>query len=150
MIVRMVWSLALLLASAAGVASAEVCVACVSPDVTYRCTIEKSEKLEKLPDGQRVVERICAKMLEKSGNHTKCDVSRTEAACPGDLKTIGIADVKDAIAAAASDGSSDSKVEGLLPGAYRMTAEGLKKTGEVIGGSVKTAWDCVASLFSAC
>lgn len=125
-------------------------MACVSPDVTYRCAVEKAEKLEQLPEGQRAVERICTTLLAKSGSHAKCAVNRETAACPGDLKTIGKSELKDAIAAASSNSNSDSKVEGLLPGAYRVTTEGLQKTGEAIGGGAKTAWDCVASLFSAC
>jgi hypothetical protein len=150
MIARVASSLALLFASTAMAAAAEVCVACVSPDITYRCAVEKAEKLEQLPEGQRVLERICTKMLAKSGSHAKCAVSREAPACTGDLKTIGVAELKDAIAAASINTNSDSKVEGLLPGAYRVTTEGLQKTGEAIGGGAKTAWDCVASLFSEC
>src|ERR1700754_4245205 len=102
MIVRVACSLALFLASPPLAAPTEVCVACASPDITYRCAVEKAEKLEQLPDSQRVVERICTKILEKSGSHAKCTVNREGPACNGDLKTIGVAELKDALAAASS------------------------------------------------
>jgi hypothetical protein len=150
MIVRLIGFTAFLIASVSAVAAAEVCVACAGPDVTYRCTVEKSEKIEQMPDAQRVLEQVCTKILAKTGSHAKCDVNRDKAECPGDPKVIGVAELKEALAISRESKTSDSKVEGLLPGAARVTTEGLQKTGEAIGGGAKTAWDCVTSLFSAC
>src|SRR5690242_4313583 len=63
MIVRLIGFMAFLIASVSAVAAAEVCVACAGPDVTYRCTVEKSEKIEQMPDAQRVLEQVCTKIL---------------------------------------------------------------------------------------
>jgi hypothetical protein len=142
MIVRLIGLTAFLTASTSAFAAVEVCVACAGPEVTYRCTVEKSEKIEKFPDAQRVVEQACTKILVKTGSHAKCDINRAKAECPGDLKTIGLADVKEALAKR-NESKTDSKVEGLLPGAARVTTEGLQKTGE----AAKSAWDCVLSIF---
>lgn len=145
MIVRLIGFMAFMAASVTAVAAAEVCVACTGPDVTYRCSVEKSDKIEKLPDAQRLLEQACTKILAKTGSHAKCDVNRDKAECPGAPKMIGLAELKEALAKN-NEGKTDSKVEGLLPGAARVTTEGLQKTGE----AAKTAWDCVVTLFSAC
>jgi hypothetical protein len=150
MIIRLIGFAIFLAASASAVSAAEVCVACAGPDVTYRCTVEKSEKIEKLPDAQRVLEQVCTKILAKNGNHAKCDVNRNKAECPGDPKVIGLAELKDALAKSNESKTADSKVEGLLPGAARVTTEGLQKSGEAISSGAKTAWDCVISLFGEC
>lgn len=150
MIVRLIGLVAFIAASASAVGAAEVCVACVGPDVTYRCTVEKSEKIEQMPDAQRVLEQVCTKILTKTGSHAKCDVNRDKANCPGNPKTIGLAELKDALATRNEGKTADSKVEGLLPGAARVTTEGLQKSGEAISSGAKTAWDCVISLFGAC
>lgn len=126
-------------------AAADVCVSCRGPSAVYACAIEKSEKIEKFPDAQRVLERVCKKVLAKKGNHEKCEVLREVSSCDGALVSLGKSDLKDALINGNKDAPS-TKVEGLLPGAQRMATDGFEKTGK----AAKTTWDCVLSLFTSC
>ncbi len=139
MIVRLLGLTAFMMAST----SAFAAVRGASPAQDPRSPTDavEVEKDRKIPDAQRVVEQACTKILVKTGSHAKCDINRAKAECPGPEDLIGLADVKEALAKR-NESKTDSKVEGLLPGAARVTTEGLQKTGE----AAKSAWDCVLSI----
>lgn len=78
----------------------EVCVVCAAPEATYRCAIEKSEKLGRFGrGGERAIQLVCAKELARQGGHASCGVRReaTGAACAGEQRILSIATLLDAV-----------------------------------------------------
>jgi hypothetical protein len=124
-----------------------VCVACATPDATYACALARDSKLDQIADEPRVVETVCLKVLKKSGKHASCKVVKDDTAgCDGAVREIGAKEYL----AALSDSDGSTKVEGLLPGAARVTGESLGKAGDAISGSAKSTWNCISSFFKDC
>ncbi len=139
----------LFLSSVAAASAGEACVACAEPDLTYRCSLERSGELKDLADKDTVVGQVCTKVLARLGGHARCTVVTSEAPCPGQARVLGVSDYVAVIGGA--DGTTpNTKVEGLIPGTARVATEGLQKTGEAISGTAKSTWDCVTSLFANC
>ncbi len=148
MFLRSVSALGLIVGFTGSAGADPICVVCAGPDATYQCSLADDKKLAGITVPPKAIEAVCIKVLAKTGKHQSCQAiaAAKDTACDGAVRELS---AKDYLAALSeSDGSS--KVEGLLPGAARVTTEGLAKTGEVISGSAKSTWHCLASLFTDC
>lgn len=79
-------------------AQADICVSCAGPAATYDCTVKKADQIEGLA-GAKTVNKICIKVLKRTGSHASCEVVEATS-CPGSPKTIGWREVKEALASA--------------------------------------------------
>ena len=114
------------------VSAGELCVVCVKPDASYRCTVDQSTQFAKFKFGEEVQGHICTKVLTKKGGHERCMVvQNSSAACDGLPRTITFTDYQQVLA---SDGNSTYE-PGLIP---------------TIGNKITKAWICVTSMFKDC
>jgi hypothetical protein len=157
--------------SAAPAAAQEMCVTCSGPAATYRCTVEKSEKLATFgAAGDRILQLVCAKELARSDRHESCSARReAPAQCLGELREIPLASVIEAASAAAPKQAPVAPVPPAAPAAppvpaadpkdapprtmlelAKRTGETSKKQLEKVGTAAERTWDCITSLFSRC
>ena len=148
MFASVVGSVALILSVAALAGAGEVCVSCLEPTATYRCTFDQERKLERLPYADDVLQHVCLKVLAKAGGHARCNINRQAVICDGIPKTVTLTDYEQAVAGGGSD--APTKVEGLGSRAAQSMTEQLKKAGDAVGGTVKKSWTCLSSLFKEC
>jgi hypothetical protein len=111
----------------------ELCVVCVKPNATYRCTVDQSTQFAKFKFGEEVQGHICTKVLAKKGTHEHCIVvQNASATCDDGLpRTITFTDYQQMLA---SDGSSTYE-PGLIP---------------TVGNKITKAWICIISMFKDC
>jgi hypothetical protein len=152
-------------------AAQEMCVTCSGPAATYRCTVEKSEKLATFgAAGDRILQLVCAKELARSDRHESCSAKReAPAQCLGELREIPLASVIEAASAAAPKQAPVAPVPPAAPAAppvpaadpkdapprtmlelAKRTGETSKKQLEKVGTAAERTWDCITSLFSRC
>jgi hypothetical protein len=75
----------LFIAAVSSNGSAEaVCVTCAPTVKTVRCEIEKSDVIENLPFGQRLLERACVKAIKATEGSSKCRAEK-DALCSSAL-----------------------------------------------------------------
>jgi hypothetical protein len=148
----------------------EACVTCTGPQFTYRCTVEKSEKVTRLGVvGEKALHHVCAKELARQGGHETCSVRRDliGAACNGVLTEIPLASLLEepaapAVAAAPAPGPleppkpAEAKtepprtVEELAKRASAKSKQQLKDVGDSVGNAADRTWTCLSSLFQKC
>jgi len=152
----------------------ETCVVCKVPDATYRCAVEKAEKLERFGRGaERAIDLACAKELARQGGHASCSVRREApgTACAGSLRTLSIANVLAALSSAepaapaspvaAPAAQAEVKpaepkagpprtVQELAERTSETSKQQLKQAGTAVGGAMEKTWDCLSSLFKRC
>jgi hypothetical protein len=109
----------------------EVCITCVEPEATYRCTFEQATQDRKIPLGDVAQVHICENVLEKAGPHKSCKTVEGAEPCNGAPRTVTVADYQKLVA---SDGHSTYQ-KGVLEKAQQ---------------GVSSTWDCLASLFGDC
>jgi hypothetical protein len=110
----------------------ELCVVCVKPDATYRCTVDQSTRFLKFKLGEEVQGHICTKVLAKKGSHERCTVvQNASASCDGLPRTITFTDYQQMLA---SEGTSTYE-PGLI---------------QTIGNKITKAWICITSMFKDC
>ncbi len=129
---------------APGLAGAgDVCVSCTNPGAVYRCSADKSAKLEKYGVEDKVLPPVCAEVLAKLGPHESCQaVGKTGDPCEGIAKTIGLSELQKA----AAGGSGKS----VVPSLGERAGSAAQSAGDTIGGAFKKSWTCVTSLFQEC
>ena len=129
---------------APGLAGAgDVCVSCANPSAVYKCSADKSAKLEQYGIEDKVLPPVCVKVLAKLGPHESCQaVGKAGDPCEGIAKTIGLSDLQKA----ASGGKSDS----VVPSLGERAGSAAESAGDTIGGAFKKSWNCVTSLFQEC
>ena len=155
-----------------------ICVDCLGPDRSYRCTVKDGERAQQFRGGQRALEILCISELARSGGHQSCRVNTSFAGpCIGQHQEIDVA-------RAGADFFAGGKPVGqeAVPEETRATEpisppkkgppqtleelaretvakskeqfsaadESVKKAGHAVGGAVQKTWDCVASLFQRC
>lgn len=170
---------ALALAGFAPAHGQETCVVCKAPEATYRCTVEKAEKLERLGRGvERAVHVACAKELARQGGHASCSVRREAqgSVCVGDLRNLSVASLVEALSApgpvapvvpvqppvpAAEVKAVDPKgappkvgpprtVQELAERTSETSKQQLKDASDSVGGAMQKTWACLSSLFKRC
>jgi hypothetical protein len=92
------------------VAATEVCVTCSGPDAVYNCTVKNADTIAGLA-GDKAIRKICTKILKRSVPHAACSVLKTSSACPGQPKTVGWDDVKEAATSEAGKLDKPGKAE---------------------------------------
>jgi hypothetical protein len=149
----------------------EACVSCAGPLATYRCTVEKSDKLAGLGAlGEKALQHVCVKELARQGGHTSCSVRRdlSGAACNGVPAEIPLASLLDApaapapaatpapVPAAPAQQAVETKaepprtVEELAKRASAKSKQQLKEVGDSVGTAANRTWTCLSSLFQKC
>ena len=125
------------------VGAGDVCVSCVNPSAIYKCSADKSAKLDKYGVEDKVLPPVCAQVLAKLGRHESCQaMGKAGEPCDGIAKTIGLSDLQKA----AAGGSGDS----VVPSLGERAGSAAQSAGDTIGGVFKKSWDCVTSLFQEC
>jgi hypothetical protein len=109
----------------------EVCISCLEPEATYRCTFEQSTRDRRLQLGDVAQVHICENVLEKAGPHKSCKTVEGAEPCNGVPRTVTVGDYQKLVA---SDGHSTYQ-KGVLEKAQQ---------------GVSSTWDCLASLFGDC
>jgi hypothetical protein len=148
----------------------EACVLCTGPQATYRCTVEKSDKLAGLGAiGEKALQHVCAKELARQGGHATCSARRdlSGAACNGVPAEIPLASLLEgpATTAAAAPPApvptaptqpAEAKtepprtVEELAKRASAKSKQQLKEVGDSVGTAANRTWTCLSSLFQRC
>jgi hypothetical protein len=108
----------------------EVCVACQSPTLTYRCAIDRTSLDSRIKIGEQMERKVCEKVLAKLGPHGDCKAVDTQP-CNGSLKSLTLADYQRALA--------DNSEQTYQPSVLEQAQHGMNKT-----------WNCVSSLFKDC
>ncbi len=111
----------------------EMCIACTTPETTYRCTFQQSDRDRRI-DVSEVQVHVCESVLEKMGPHGKCKFTAAQP-CDGTPRTVTMADYQKLVA---SDGHSTYQ-QGVL-----------EKAQKGVSSTFTSTWDCVASLFGDC
>ncbi len=112
--------------------ASEVCIVCVKPAATYRCTFEQSKYDQRLQLGDVAQAHICQNVLEKAGPHGSCKpMAQDGEPCNGELRTVTVADYQKFVA---GDGHSTYQ-QGMLEKAQR---------------GVSSTWHCLTSFFGNC
>lgn len=157
-------------ASIAQAQAQEVCVVCREPAATYRCSIEKSEKLTRFGSvGDKALMHVCAKELARLERHTTCTARRDAqgAACDGPSRTISLAAILDAppevqgptapapalpppAPANTPTPAPPATVQELAQRTGETSKKQLKAVGDGIGGAATKTWNCLTSLFTKC
>jgi hypothetical protein len=163
---RMFFAAVVSVVSSVAALAQEVCVVCSGPDASYRCTVEKAEKIGRFGNvGDKALQLVCAKELARQGGHDKCSARRDGGAdaCTGALTTLPLASLIEAaqapppapvIAAVPVDPAKavDPKSEPprtVLELAQR-TGETSKKQLKTVGTAAERTWTCLSSLFQQC
>jgi hypothetical protein len=169
----------LLFLTGASVASAqEACIICNGPDQVYLCSVEKSDKVQKLGVAEKAVQFVCITEMARLGGHSTCKVRRDvdTSYCSGVPHTVSLANLLDATAEQAKQAEAAAKAAPTVaanpapvkppPGSSppdapktmvelaRRTSEQssqqVKQAGKQVGGAVQKTWDCMVSLFQRC
>jgi hypothetical protein len=93
----------------------EICVACVSPAATYRCSFEQSTRDHRLPLEDVAQAHICENVLKQAGAHADCKIVSGPEPCNGAPRTVTVDDYQRLVA---SDGHSTYQ-QGFLEKAQR-------------------------------
>jgi hypothetical protein len=120
-----------IMSAAQALEAQEVCIACIEPKATYRCTFEQATSDHRLKLGDVAQVHICENVLEKAGPHNSCKTVEGAEPCNGAPRTVTVADYQKLVA---SDGHSTYQ-KGVLEKAQQ---------------GVSSTWDCLASLFGDC
>ena len=110
--------------------ASEVCIACQTPAVTYRCTIDRTSLDSRIKIGEQAERKVCEKVLAKLGPHGECKAVDTQP-CNGTQKSLTLADYQRALA--------DSSEQTYQPSILEQAQLSMNKT-----------WHCVSSLFKDC
>lgn len=75
-----------------------ICVQCLGPDVTYRCEVKDSHRVERIRGSSRALEFVCITELAKAGNHQSCRAgSNFSGPCIGEPRLIDLSKSGDAV-----------------------------------------------------
>ena len=126
-------TLTILAVCCASPAAAGTCVSCSGPAATYDCSVKKAEKIESF-GGAKAIQKICTKVLKRSGQHNRCETIDTTN-CTGTPTTIGWKEVKEALASpdepetaptkSATDKRPATKDKASPPGAATTVSKGV-------------------------
>ena len=111
----------------------EMCIVCVKPAATYRCTFQQSDSDRRI-DVSEVQVHVCEKVLERMGPHGNCKLTAAQP-CDGVPRDVTMADYQKLVA---SDGHSTYQ-QGVL-----------EKAQKGVSSTFNSTWDCVSSLFGDC
>ncbi len=146
-----------------------VCVVCSEPAATYRCAVEKSDKLARLGTiADKALQHVCIKEMARLKGHASCAVSRdaTPATCQGLVQEIPLASLVAAPSeqaavsppapepavpppAKTSDGPPRT-VQELAERTSETSKKQLKSVGDGIGDAASKTWECLTTLFKRC
>jgi hypothetical protein len=143
----------------------DVCVVCASPAATYRCTVEKSEKLARFTGaGDKALQHVCAKEMARQGGHEKCSVSAAQsgAACDGQPREVTLANLLAAppeqapgpaalpVKAAEPLSVPPRTMQELAERTGEKSKQQLEGVGTSFGDAAKQTWQCLSTLFQKC
>lgn len=164
----------LLIATTSFAAAQEVCVVCSGPQATYRCTVEKSDRLTRLGTfNDKAVQAVCTKELARQGGHSSCTARRDAGPCDGIVRELSLASIVDGAAeklqpaagapsapaapappvAPPDNKAAEAPKEGpprTVEELAKRTSEQSKKNLQGVGDAAAKTWGCVASLFTKC
>ena len=138
---------------AGGAASAqEFCVACNGPPAVYRCVIGDARQAQGQP-----LQQFCTTTLAREGAHAECGIRKgTVFDCDGPIKRIGGAapgadkSAQQPSQKAVEPEKPKENVADTVRDLSRASGKQIEKTGEAAGGTAKSMWKCVTSLFKSC
>jgi hypothetical protein len=80
------------------VSAQEACIVCTGPEQAYLCSVEKSDKVRKLPAAEKAIHYACIKEMARIGGHETCRVRRDAdiAYCNGLAQTVLLSDLLEA------------------------------------------------------
>jgi hypothetical protein len=84
--------------AASPVVAQEACIICSEPEKVYLCSVEKSDKVQKLGIAEKAVQYVCITEMAKLGGHGTCRVRRDVelGSCSGQPQTVSVASLIDA------------------------------------------------------
>jgi hypothetical protein len=153
----------------------EACIICSGPEKVYVCSVEKSDKVQRLGIADKAVQFVCVTEMAKLGGHDKCAVRRDVdlTTCTGQPQTVSLASLLEATAEQAKPvvpaisqaapaivatpspakpppGSSPPDAPKTMVELARRANEQSAATTKKVGGAVQKTWDCMISLFQRC
>jgi hypothetical protein len=101
-----------------------VCVQCRGPDVTYRCEVKDSHRVERIRGSPRALEFVCITELAKAGKHQSCRAgSNFSGPCIGEPRLIDLSKSGDAVVIGSNPAGPPAAVGGVQAPDVATTSE---------------------------